>query len=75
MDDLEVHLELRVLVLEGMVAMGRGDKDLLHPVVDKGLDVLPGQLLEEVLIAGLADALAAAVLLLSPGSRSRRPPS
>ena len=43
MDDLEVHLELGILVLEGVVAMGGRDQDLLHPVVDKGLDVLLGQ--------------------------------
>ena len=62
-DDLEVHLEFRVLVLEGVVAMGGRDKDFLHAMVDKGLDVLLGQFLEEFLIAGLADALSAAVLL------------
>ena len=62
-DHLEVHPELRVLVLEGVVAVGRGDQDLLHAVVDEGLDVLSGQLLEERLVAGLADALAAAALL------------
>ena len=63
MDHLEVHLEFRILVLEGVVAMGGRDKDLLHAMVDKGLDVFLGQRLEELLIAGLADALSAAVLL------------
>ena len=43
MNHLEVHLELGILVLEGMVAMGGGDQDLLHPAIDKGLDVLLGQ--------------------------------
>jgi len=65
MDHLEIHPELRVFVLEGMVAVGGGHEDLLYTVLDKGLDVFPGQLLEEVLIACLADTLATAVLLFS----------
>ena len=64
-NDLKGYLEFRVFVLEGVVTVGRRNKDCLHAMVDKGLDVLPGQFLEEFLIAGLADALAAAVLLLT----------
>jgi len=62
-DHLEVHHELGILVLEGMVAMGGLNKYLLYPVIDKGLDVLFRQLLEQFFIARLPDALPAAVLL------------
>ena len=54
--------ELGVLVLEGVVAVRRRDQDLLDAVVDEVLDVLLGQALEQLLVAGLADALAAAVV-------------
>ncbi len=63
MDYFKVHLELGILILEGVVAMGGRDKDLFHAMVDKGLDVLLGQFFEQVLIAGLPDTLSAAVLL------------
>ena len=43
--------------------MGGGNQDLFHPMIDKGLDVFPGQAFEQFLIAGLADAFSAAVLL------------
>ena len=46
MNDLKVHLEFGILVLEGVVAMGGRNKDLLHAVVDKGLDVFLGQFFE-----------------------------
>ena len=43
MDDLEVHLELGILILEGVIAVRGGDNDLFHPAVDEGLDVLSGE--------------------------------
>jgi len=64
-DDVEAHLELGVLVLEGVVAVGGGDEYLLHARVDEGLYVLPRELLEEVLVARLAYGLPAAHLLLA----------
>ena len=63
MDDIEVDFELVIFVLECMVAMGGLNKYLLYPVIDKGLDVLFRQLLEQFFIARLPDALPAAVLL------------
>jgi len=42
MDHLEVHFELRILVLEGVVAMRGRNKDLLHAMVDKRFDIFLG---------------------------------
>ncbi len=47
-DHLEVHAELGVLVLEGVIAVGRGDQNLFDPVVDEALDVFLGQALEQI---------------------------
>ena len=69
MDHLEAHLELRILVLEGVVAMRGRNKDLLHAIVDKRLDVFLGQFFEELFIAGLADAFSAAILFGTRVSR------
>ena len=60
---LKVHLEFGIFVLEGVVAMRRGNEDLLHSIVDKSLDVFLGQALEQLLIPRLADALSAAAFL------------
>ena len=46
MDHLEVHHEFRIFVFEGVVAMGGRNKDLLHPIIDKGFDVFLGQSFE-----------------------------
>src|SRR6266540_2743663 len=62
-DDLEIDAELRVFVLERVIAVRGGDQYPLHPVVDERLDVLAGEMLERLLIAGLANALAATTLL------------
>ena len=58
------HLELRVLVLERVVAMGRGDEYLFDARIDEGLDVLLRELLEELLVARLADTFSAADLFV-----------
>src|SRR5207302_5756240 len=50
-DHLVVTAEVRVLVAEGVEAVGAGRDDLLHPVLRQQLDVLLGTLLEQVLIA------------------------
>ena len=63
-DDLEGHLELGVLVLERVVAMGRGDEYLFDARIDEGLDVLLRELLEELLVARLADTFSAADLFV-----------
>ena len=63
MDDLEVAAEGRVLVGQGVEAVGAGGDDLLHPGVLEGLDVHPGLLLVEVLVAQPADRVAGAGLL------------
>ena len=47
---------------ERVEAMRAPDEDPLHAMVDEGLDVLPGQGLEVLLVAGLPDAFAAAAL-------------
>src|SRR5574341_1557562 len=65
-NDLELHHEVGVLVPERVVAVRAPDEDPLHAMVDEGLDVLPGQGLEVVLVAGLPDAFAAAAL---PGAQ------
>ncbi len=46
MNHLKVHLEFGILVFEGMVAMRGRNQDFLHPMIDKGLDVFPGQAFE-----------------------------
>ena len=67
MNDFEIHHELGVFVLEGMVTMGRRHQDPFNAAVDKGLDVFPGKAFEYLLIAGLANALPAAIL---PGAQN-----
>ena len=42
-DYLEIHPEFGVLVFEGVVAMRRRNQDFLHAMIDKILDVFPGQ--------------------------------
>ncbi|GAJ20542.1 unnamed protein product [marine sediment metagenome] len=42
MNYLKVDLKFGILVFEGVVAMGRRNKDFLHPIIDKGFDVFPG---------------------------------
>ena len=63
MDHLKVDLEFQILVLEGVVAMGGSNKDLLHPIFDKSLDVFPGEAFEQCLVARLAYTLTTAILL------------
>ena len=74
-DDLERHLELRVLVLERVVAMGRGDEYLFDARIDEGLDVLLRELLEELLVARLADDFLRSRPLCPLRCRRRRSPS
>ena len=62
-DDLEVATEGRVLVGQGVEAVGAGGDDLLDPGLLQGLDVHPGLLLVEVLVAQPADRVAGAALL------------
>ena len=42
MNHLKVDLEFGILVLEGVVAMGGRENDLLYTVFDKRFDVFPG---------------------------------
>ncbi|MCK7471307.1 MAG: hypothetical protein MZU95_11395 [Desulfomicrobium escambiense] len=62
-DHLEVHLEIRILVLEGVVAVGEETRIFFTPLSIKVLMFSLASLLNSVLIAGLADAFSAAVLL------------
>ena len=63
MNDFKVYLKFGILVSKGVKAMGGRNKDLIHPVVDKRLDVFPGQAFKRFLITRLADAFSTAVLL------------
>ena len=63
--DIEVHIELGVLVLETVVTVRRGNQDRLDAVIDEVPDVAPRQALEQRLVAGLADAFAAAAFILA----------
>jgi len=48
-----------------MVAVGGRDQDFLYPLVDKGLDIFPGQGREYLFTAELADTFAATVFLVA----------
>ena len=58
MNHLKVHLKIRILVLEGVVAMRGRNKNFFYPMIDKGFDIFPGQAFEYILIAGVNDDLA-----------------
>jgi len=61
----KVHHELSVFVLEGMIAMRRGNDYFTHTVINESLDIFPGKFLENFFTAGLADAFAAAAFLFT----------
>ena len=54
-----------VLIFKGVVAVGRRNQKPFDPIVDKGFNVFFGQAFEQFFIAGFADALSAAILLVA----------
>jgi hypothetical protein len=62
-EHLVVAAELRVLVFEGVEAVGTGGDDFLDVERVEHVDVLPGEHLVEVLVAGAAGRIAGAGLL------------
>ncbi len=62
MDDLVVAAELRVVVLQHVEAVRALRDDLLHAHAVERLDVLHGEHLEDVLVAGAAGLVAVAHL-------------
>src|SRR2546429_5539483 len=62
MDDLEPPAEVRVLVPDRVEAVGAVDHDLPGSDLGQRLDVLPGQLLVEVLVADATGRVAVAQL-------------
>ena len=61
-DDVVVAADLRVLVLEGVEAVGAGDDDAGGPGLVEHLDVLGREHLEEVLVAHPTGGVAGAAL-------------
>jgi hypothetical protein len=59
----EIHTEFGILILERVITMWRRNKDLLHPVVDEGLNIFPGQVPEKCLVTDLTNTLSAAIQL------------
>ena len=60
-----VAAELRVLILDGVEAVGARRNNLAHSVGVHQFDVHLGQRLEQVLVAGTAGGVAAATLFLA----------
>jgi hypothetical protein len=63
MDHFKGHPKFGILVFEGVIAVGGIHNDFFHAMIDEGLDVFPGQALEQFLVTRFADAFPAAVLL------------
>ena len=59
MDNFKVDHEFGIFVFKGMVAVGGRDQYFFDPMVDKGLDIFPGQGREHLFTAELADTFAA----------------
>ena len=62
---LVVAAELRILVHQRVVAVGALRQDQLELVTVERLDILPGELLEQILIARAAGRVAGAGFLLA----------
>ncbi len=63
--DLEVPVEVWIILLQGIVAVGAGGDDLLHAISFHHLDVRLGECLIEVFVASPHGRVAAAALLVS----------
>ena len=64
-DHIKMHHEFRIFIFKRMVTMRRGNQNLLHTMIDEGLDILPGHVSEDVFASRLADAFATAVFLVA----------